>query len=183
MKKAVAAIPVAALLALAACNLPQPQPDTVRHFTLADGVVAAPVAGATQVLPVQVAGHLRRRELAVRVADHEVEYVEDARWAEALDASITQMLRNRLGTVDGGATVVVEVQRCELNRADGNRVELSATYVIRPAGGDPALARRGAFTATPRTWDGKDYRKLVDLLHDAVAELGEAIAAAVAEKK
>ncbi len=169
-------------LLLAACNLPQPQADVVRNFTLSQPVAAAPVAGATQVRPVQVAGHLRGRPMAVRVAENEVVYLEDVRWAEPLDEAITQMLRARLGSVGGGATVTVMVSRGELVRSAGNSVQLAATYAIARPGGDPDAVERGAFTATPRPWDGRDYSGVVALLHDAVADLGDAIAAAVEKK-
>lgn len=183
MKIVSSAASVAVLLALAGCNLPQPQADTVRYFTLGGPVVTVPVANATQVRPVQVAGQLHGRSMAVRVGEHEVIYLEDVRWAESLDGAITQLLRSRLATVPGGATVSVQVQRCELVRSEGNTVQLVATYSILPADGDKAALRENIFTATPRAWDGKDYGALVGLLHDAVGDLGDAIAAAVGEKK
>ncbi|MDI1338028.1 MAG: ABC-type transport auxiliary lipoprotein family protein [Lacunisphaera sp.] len=167
---------------LASCNLPQPQADIVRNFTLSQPAAVAPVAGATQVRPVLVAGHLHGRSMAVRVAEHEVVYLEDVRWAEPLDEAVTQLLRGRLGAVGGGAMVTVTVTRAELVRSEGNSVQLAASYAITRAGGDPAAVERGAFTAAPRSWDGKDYSGVVALLHDAVAELGDAIAAAVAKK-
>ncbi len=170
-------------LSLASCNLPQPQADTVRNFTLSAPVAAPPVAGATQVRPVQLAGHLRGRSMAVRIAANEVVYLEDVRWAEPLDEAVTQLLRARLGSVGGGATVTVQVQRCELVRSEGNSVQLAATYTIQGPVGDAAAAlRQGSFTASLRTWDGKDYGALVGQLRDAVAELGDAIAAAVEKK-
>lgn len=167
-------------LFFAACNLPQPQADVVRNFTLSSPAAAAPVAEATQVRPVMVAGHLHGRPMAVRVAEHEVVYLEDVRWAEPLDEAITEMLRARLGSVGGGALVSVMVSRAELVRFEGNRVQVAATYAITRAG-SPTV-ERGAFTATPRAWDGRDYSGVVALLHDEVAELGDAIAAAVEKK-
>lgn len=183
MKILTQSICLVALLALAGCNLPQPQADTVRHFTLGSPVMPVPVPNATQVRPVQVAGHLHGRSMAVRIAEHEVIYLEDVRWAESLDSAITQMLRARLGTVGGGATVTVEVERCELVRFDDNSVELNALYSVQPAEGGKASMQEYVFAATPRKWDGRDYGALVGLLHDAVGDLGDAIAAAVAEKK
>lgn len=183
MKNLLRAASLAALLAVAACNLPQPQADTVRHFTLGNLAGATPVANPTQVRPVQLAGHLHGRSMAVRIAEHEVIYLEDVHWAEPLDGAVTQLLRTRLAAVAGGASVAVQVQRFELVRFEDNSVQLAATYSILPAEGDKGEARHGVFTATPRTWDGKDYGTLVGLMHDAAGELGEAIAAAVAEKK
>jgi uncharacterized lipoprotein YmbA len=156
------------------CNLPSPQADTVRHFTLSS---PAPTAGdGATVRPVQLAGHLRGRVMAVRVAANEVIYNEDVRWAEPLDEAITQLLRTRVGSAGAGRSIAVQLQRCELVRAEGNSVQLAATWSITAADG---TVQRGAFTAGPRTWDGKDYGALVGEIRDAVAELGDALAAAV----
>ena len=171
------------LLGLAGCNiLPAPQADSVRYFTLNPGAATPFAADGTTVRPVQVGGHLRNREMAVRVAENEVIYLEGVRWAESLGDSITQLLRARLGSVGGNSIVIVQVQRCELVRYQGNAVHLLATYSILAAG-EGAVAKRGVFAASPRTWDGKDYGALVALLRDGVSELGEAIAAALPDKK
>lgn len=160
---------------LASCNLPQPQADTVRYFTLSSPAVAASEADGPQVRPVQLAGHLHGRAMAVRVAEHEVIYLEDVRWAEPLDAAITQVLRARVGAAGAGSVITVQIQRCELVRPGGNSVQLAATYTVTPPGG---AVQHGTFTAAPRTWDGKDYGALVGLIRDAVGELGDAIATA-----
>ena len=115
--------------------------------------------------------------MAVRVSANEVVYLDDVRWAEPLDEALTQILRNRLRAVAAGASVVVQVQRCELVRADGNTVQLVATYVITPAGGGDA--RSAVFTATPRPWDGGDPAAIIGLMREAAGELADAIAAAV----
>jgi uncharacterized lipoprotein YmbA len=165
-----------------ACSLPQPQADLARHFTLSGPVTGTPVPDAVTVHPVRLAGHLRNRAMAVRIAPNEVTYLEDVRWAEALDDAITQVLRARLAGIGGGAQVSVQIQRCELVRNEGNTVQLAATYAISPSGADKSEARRGSFTANPRPWDGKDYGELVGLLRDAVGDLGDALATAVAGK-
>ena len=77
-----------------------------------------------------------------------------------------------------GASVVVNLLRCELVRSDGNQVELSATYTITPAAGS-GEARSGTFTATPLTWNGGDHGTLVGLIRQQAEELAGAIAAAV----
>jgi uncharacterized lipoprotein YmbA len=159
------------------CSLPSPQADTVRHFTLS-GPVAAATDGAT-VRPVLLAGHLRGRQMAVRVAANEVVYNEDVRWAEALDEAITQLLRARIGPVGAGKTVAVQIQRCELVRPEGNAVQLAATYAITAADG---TVKRGTFSASPRAWAGQDHGVLVGQIRDAVGELGDALVAALGEK-
>src|SRR5258708_13974841 len=90
---------------LASCSLPSPQADTVRYFTLS-GPVAAAADGAT-VRPVQLAGHLRNRAMAVRISPNEIVYNEDVRWAEALDDSVTQLLRARVGSAGAGSVTTL----------------------------------------------------------------------------
>lgn len=168
----------AALALLAGCSiLPEPQADPVRYFTLTEPVAAAP-AGAVQVRPVQLAGHLRNRALAVRVGEHEVIYLEHARWAEPLDEAVTQVLRARLGAETGEATITVQIQRCELVRSEANAVQVAATYEIRRVGGGPV--RSGAFTSSARTWDGRNPADLVAQLRAALGELADAMARGVA---
>ena len=174
---------LAAGLFPAGCNLAQPQADNQRHFILSGPAAQVPAANGTKVRPVHVAGHLHGRSMAVRVSEHEVVYLEDFRWAEPLDESITQLLRNRLAVVGSGATVSVQVDRCELVRNAGNSVQLVASYSILLPDADKNSPQRGVFTSAPRTWDGKDYGTLVGLLGDAVGELGDAIAAVLPEKK
>lgn len=164
---------------LSSCNLPSPQSDPVRHFTLSGAAAGAAVPGAALIQPVRLAGHLRNRAMAVRVSENEIVYLEEVRWAEPLDEAITQVLRNRLRQVGGAAVITVQIQRCELVRNENNSVQLTATYAITPASG---AIRLGAFVAATRNWDGKDLGALVGLLHEAVAELAETIAQATEQK-
>jgi uncharacterized lipoprotein YmbA len=162
------------LLQTACSVLPEPQADTVRHFTLSGPLGGTPAADAPTVRPVRLAGHLRNRSMAVRVSENEVVYRADVRWAEPLDEAITQVLRSRLQSLGGGAVVTVQVQRCELVGSADNQVQLAATYAITPHGGD---SRPGSFTATPRPWSGKDAGELVGLIQAAVNEFADALAA------
>lgn len=162
------------------CNLlPEQQTDPVRHFTLSGPAGAPAVTDAVRVRPVQLAGHLRNRSVAVRVSENEVTYLDDARWAEPLDEALTQVLRNRLRSVGGGSVVAVQVQRCEPVRAEGNTVQFAATYTVTPPSGP---VRSGTFAATPRVWDGRDHGALVGLLRDAATELADAVAATAEAK-
>ena len=171
------------VLGLAGCNiLPQAQVDVVRYFTLSSAANSPAQTEGTTVRPVQLAGHLRNRAMAVRVAENEVIYLEDVRWAESLSDAVTLMLRAKLGPLGGNSVVSVEVQRCELLRHEGNAVQVAATYTILTLG-ENSLPKRGVFSSSPRAWDGTDHGTLVNLLRDSVSELGDAIAAALPEKK
>ncbi len=164
---------------LAACNLPAPQEDSVRYFTLSAPPSGAAVPDPVTVRQVRLAGHLANRSMAVRVSDNEVIYLEDVRWAESLDEAVTQILRQRLRQVAGDAVVSIQIQRCELVRNAGNAVQVTATYSIIPGTG---TGRTGVFASSPRKWDGKDYGTLVSLLRDGVQELAETVAQAAAQK-
>jgi hypothetical protein len=163
--------------------LPEPQPDNTRYFTLSTPPAGPALGGGATVRPVRLAGHLHRRALAVRVSEHEVAYLDELQWAESLDDAITQIFRTRLAGVGAGSTVSVQVDRCELVRYDGNRVELAASYTIFLPTGTAAAGmepKRGNFTSSPRIWDGKSYGALVGEIRAAVDELGDTLAAALA---
>lgn len=167
---------------LVSCSLlPEPQADPVRHFTLSGP--AGALADSATVRPVQLAGHLRNRAMAVRVGENEVIYLDEVRWAEPLDAAITQLLRARIGPAAAGHVITIQIQRCELVRSADNRVQLSAGYTITTPQADTVVVTGSAyFTARPRTWDGRDYGELVELIRNAVNELGDAIVAALPAK-
>ena len=176
-------------LLLAACRLPTPQADPVRYFTRS-GPVAGATGGAT-VRPVQLAGHLRGRQMAVRTAANEVVYLEEVRWAEPLDEAITQVLRARAGAGGAGSTVAVQIQRCELNRAEGNSVQVAATYALTakdgavlaplltpllPTGVPPSLYAQVRALVDRGAGDPERHRALVDVVqfHAFLTSLTEA---------
>ena len=161
---------------LGGCNLlPEPQADPTRHFTLS--VPAATAPGGVEVRPVVLAGHLRNRAMAVRIAENEVTYLDDARWAEPLDTGLAEVLRAELSGVTGDWTVRVEVERFELLAHQDNAVLLAATCELRAKG--EAGPRRVNFTSSPRQWDGRDHGDLVGLLRAAAVELGQHLSAAM----
>ena len=161
---------------LTGCNLlPEPQADPTRHFTLSAPAAVAP--GSVDVRPVVLAGHLRNRAMAVRIAENEVTYLDDARWAESLDAGLTEVLRGELAGVPGDWTVRVEIERFELAAHQDNAVLLAAMCELRAKG--DAAPRRVNFSASPRQWDGRDHGELVRLLRAAAVELGQHLAAAM----
>lgn len=169
---------LAALAGLGGCAAFRPAKDPVRYFTLSFPAAALEAAGGgVDVRPVNVAGHLRSRSLAVRVSAHEVTYLDEARWAEPLDEALTQILRTRLAAPGRALSLSVQVQRCELVRAPSPQVEFAATYTVR----DTRTGRvsRGAFRATPRPWAGADQGELVALLRASADEFAEHLAGAL----
>lgn len=192
-----------ALMLLAGCSslLPiQPaQVDATHYYTLT--APAAPTASPTSsanapklmILRVEVPAYLQHRPFVTRLGPNEVKLIDDVRWAEPLDLGIAQALRERLAQLTGvhgmdsremarDYEVVVHVLHCEGEAVDGRGTVRFAADVdlIRP-GAKTVVAHR-AFTAAPAAWDGRDYAALAQALSGSVAELAEAIVAAVPGK-
>jgi uncharacterized lipoprotein YmbA len=192
----------ALLLLLTGCSslLPiQPaQVDATRYYTLSTPPApsaSAPATGAPRLmlLRVEVPAYLQHRPFVTRLGPNEVKLIDDVRWAEPLDLGIAQVLRERLAQVTGvhgmesremarDYEIVVRVLHCEGEAVDGRgTVRFAAEAdLIRPGAKDVVAHR--AFTAAPAAWDGRDYGALAQALSGAVAELAEAIVAAVPER-
>ncbi|HET7536990.1 MAG TPA: ABC-type transport auxiliary lipoprotein family protein [Candidatus Didemnitutus sp.] len=189
---AVAGLPlVAAFLLLGACNLPQPTTDTTRFYVLVVKPDASTAAAATAtrkwsvaLAPIEVPPFLRSKPMAVRVSPTEVRYIDEARWAEPLDAGILRVFREQLEVMPEFAQVstgpdivgapadfqiVVRVLRCEGDVTSEKMGRFVATVEIHAANGD-RLARDTLY-AEVGGWDGKDYGVLAGKLSEAVRDL------------
>ncbi|HND62855.1 MAG TPA: ABC-type transport auxiliary lipoprotein family protein [Opitutaceae bacterium] len=184
----------ALLLGLAACTLPPAQPDPTRYYMLtpmAHRTGEAAAAGShwrVALRPVEMPNFLRGKTMAVRVASNEVVYVDDARWAETLEAGIGRVLRESLESrpeiafvaTSGGEEhdfdIAVRVLRCEGDREKGV-ARFTAAVEIYAAG--PGGARRGRdiFTTEVPGWDRQNYGQLAAKLSEAVDVFGDRIVA------
>lgn len=188
---------VLASLLLGACNLPQPVADTTRFYVLsarpdrADATAAATKHWKISLLPVDVPLFLRSKPMAVRVASNEVRYVDDARWAEPLDAGIGRVFREQLDAMPEVAQVttgndlvtsspdyqvVVRVLRCEgdVTGKEG-LARFIASVEIHSAKGD--RLERDTMRSEVGDWDGKDYGALASKLSEAVRDLASRVPA------
>ncbi|MBS0664215.1 MAG: membrane integrity-associated transporter subunit PqiC [Verrucomicrobia bacterium] len=191
-------LPLAALLlGLAACSLPPAQSDPTRYYVLTPAAArasdSAPVGTHWRVAlrPVEVPNFLRGKTMAVRVASNEVVYVDEARWAETLEAGIGRVLRESLekrpevafvatgGGEDHDFDIAVRVLRCEGDREKGV-ARFTAAVEIYSAG--PGGARRGRdiFTTEVPDWNRQDYGQLAAKLSEAVDAFGDRIIALLA---
>jgi hypothetical protein len=189
------------LLLLSGCNIVAPaQPDSARFFVLAapkppsDGT-----AGAGKLhlglKSVKVADYLKQPMITVRSHANEVDFVDNARWAEPLEAGIGRILLASLSTAPAVASVIsapfpfdserdydvsVSILQCE-GSTGGSRpaAHFEASVVISTAGPDPKVVVHHLFVAPPGDWDGSNYGRLAGLLSDDVAALGKDIAAAL----
>jgi len=187
-----------ALLLGAGCSLPQAQPDPTRFYVLT-APAAAPAAEADGAVlglrNLEVAAYLRSRSLIVRKGENEVEFLEFARWGEALDAGLARVLRENLLAAGAAAQVVtvpfpldqhrdfdvtVRVLACE-GRADG-AVLFRAAWELWSTGAGAEVVARGDYQPAGLTWDARTETSLVAGLSQAVAGLGAEITAAVSRQ-
>jgi uncharacterized lipoprotein YmbA len=186
----------AALALLAACNvIPPVQADLTRFYVLtADAKDAGtPVAKPVRISlrPVDVPDYLHSRVIEVRVAENEVRYVDEARWAEPLEEGITHVLHDDLAhnpalalTPRGDAhdyDVTVQVRQCE-GVVAGRAARFAAHIEIHSTDTEPKLVAQADFAVDVPGWDGKDYADLAKKLSEAVSQLGDRIAGLVAGK-
>lgn len=191
----------AAFALLAACSLPEAQPDLTRFFVLtaaapkAEATTAAADAAPRIVLrPVVVPEFLRGRIMGVRMAENEVRFIDQARWAEPLEAGLNRVLRENLSqqpavvrVVDrGGAEhdfdVQVQLRRCE-GALPAGVARLAARIEVFTADLDPRLVAQGEFATDVAGWDGKDYGQLARKLSEAAAGLSQRIVELLPAKK
>jgi len=184
-------------LLLGACSLPQAQPDTTRFYLLTAaaakteaGAVAQPVRVALR--PVVAPEFLRGKLIAVRAGDNEERFIDEARWAEPLEAGLTRVLRENLAQRPGwqiterGEThdfeVAVRLRHCE-GALPAGVARLAARVEIFSTEPEPRLVAQDDFSTDIPGWDGRDYGQLAKKLSEAADALAGRIAALVAEAK
>lgn len=182
-----------AAVALAGCSLPEAQPDLTRYFVLqplatgeAAGGPAAETAPRVLLQEVAVPEYLRGKIMAVRVSGTELKYVDDARWAEPLDAGLQRTLTLNLERTGGARVVtrgggphdyavVVRLRECEGLRP-ANAARLAARIEISGGGLQPQLVVAEEFAAEIPGWNGTDHADLARRLSEGAARLAARIA-------
>jgi uncharacterized lipoprotein YmbA len=189
------------LLMLTGCNLVAPaQPDSARFFVLtspkppADGQ-----AGAGKLRlglrSIKVADYLRQPMMTVRSHSNEVDFVNNARWAEPLEAGIARILFASLSAAPAVGSVIaapfpfeserdydigVNVLQCEGGTSGGRTAaRFEASVVITTGGPNPKVVAHRVFVAPAAEWDGSNYGRLAGLLSADVAALGQEIVGAL----
>ncbi|MEO6001673.1 MAG: PqiC family protein [Opitutus sp.] len=180
------------LVALAACGLPQAQPDLTRYYLLNEVTHKADVAEVVGEPPrivlrsVLVPEYLRGRIMQVRLGDNELRFIDQARWAEPLEAGLTRVLREDLsqrparvrvaprGGDEHDFDVAVNLRRCEGLMPMG-AARLAARIEIFSAGPDQKLVAQEDFSFDVSGWDGTDYGQLAKKLSEAADALTERI--------
>ncbi len=191
---ALAALPLALLIALTGCASPTPTFFTLTDAAPATGsnaagaVTTGPTAPAApyaiEVSPVAVPEQVDRPQIVVTRNGGRVDILEESRWGAPLKTELTSTisrdLTQRLGAMDvyglpraDGLTVYrvsTSVQRFE--SAPGEQATLTAVWSVRRVPGDIVATCR--FTATAPATGGvaevvAAQRKLVDRLADGIS--------------
>ncbi|MEO7598689.1 MAG: PqiC family protein [Opitutus sp.] len=180
------------LAVVSACSLPHAQPDLTRFYLLNEVMHKADV---TEVVgepprivlrPVIVPEYLRGRIMQVRVGDNELRFIDQARWAEPLEAGMTRVLREDLsqrparvrvvarGVDEHEFDVAVNLRRCE-GLLPAGAARLAARIEIFVTGTESKLVAQEDFSFDVPGWDGTDYGQLAKKLSGAADALTERI--------
>ncbi|MDB6094569.1 MAG: hypothetical protein JWM32_2131 [Verrucomicrobia bacterium] len=179
----------------AGCSLPQAQADLTRYFVLNTPPKsnAAPSETAhwrVALRAVEVPSFLRGKAMQARLGRNEVDYMEDSRWAENLEAGIGRVLRETLegrGEISRVVTstaeehdleIVVRVLRCEGDQEKGVARFTAAVEIYSTAPGRERRASEVFSTEVPG-WDKQSYGQLAEKLSEAVDQLADRIAVLV----
>ncbi len=136
--------------------------------------------------------YLRSKSLVVRTGTNEIHFADFDRWGEPLDQGISRVIKETLSVAPnvesvtlnshGAETLDVEVAirilACEGMRVDhGNSsIRFAVTWETRLVGKNSNGTKRGAFTADPAAWNGKDYGQLAEGLSQAIVAMSKALA-------
>lgn len=192
----------AGAIAMTGCAmLGGPVADSISHYIL-DTADYEPVASGEAEDPlviglarVRVARYLDVPGLAIREQGHTVRYSIENRWAEPLEASLSRLLTENLGSEASVRHVVaystpsghlpdydlhVSVTRAEgvLPEGGAPRAVFRATWELR-SGRQAETVASGQVREDDLPWDGRSYDQLAASMSGAAAELTRQIARAL----
>lgn len=144
--------------------------------------------------PVTVPDYLDRADMVRRVSDDRLDVSDSERWGETLRSGLQRVLAadlaNRLGSgywvSSGGRAnqpefeIPVDIESFERDGA-GHAV-LTASWEIRPPGGERPLRQRKTYTRSPAGDTGAQVRALSANLDDLAADLAAALGTVRARK-
>lgn len=176
----------------------KPVPSLARHFVLtpAASVETSPASSgplAVGVGPVKLPAYLFNSSLAVRKGANEIDYSQDALWAERLDTGIQRVLAANLATQfhtdkirlsswrseDVSAEVYVAIEQFDVD-AEGKGVLMARWRILAP-GGETLLRSGGSSLQRPGPPPDKDPSGAVTTLSELVGDLGKQLAQALTD--
>jgi len=187
-------------LFFAACSLPEAKPDLTRFYVLTALAQKSESAAATEPAPrvvlrsALVPEYLRGKIMQVRLSENEVRFIDEARWAEPLEAGLNRVLRENLEARanavqrvtrngdDHDYEVAIQLRRCE-GVLPGGAARLAAHIDIYSGDLNPRRLAQDDFTTDVAGWNGKDYGQLAKKLSEAAVILSDRIVALLPPKK
>jgi uncharacterized lipoprotein YmbA len=183
----------------AGCSvLPEVQPDLTRYYVLtpvAPAAEAAPAPERPRRISLRVTdmpAFLRGQLMKVRVADNEVRFVDEARWAEPLESGLARVMRKNFdlratavrvvsrADEDRDFAVVLAFQDCE-GVVQTGAARLAARVNVYTSGADAKLRAEEEFSIDIPGWDGRDYCALAAKLSEAAGALSDRVATLLSE--
>lgn len=199
MKSSVVLLAFAAAAAtfLTGC-LSRPPTVNVRHFVLAPISTneAAPTAAkhlSVRIGFVKMPSYLLRKSMAVRNSANEIEYIEDAQWAERLDQCFQRTLAGNLSRLLPSASiyltdwpgdqevirVFIDVQQFDVD--SGGQGILNAHWRITPSNSDQQ-SKTGQVRLTRTGASPRGHPEMVaTTLSDLTAEFSQELARSIRE--
>ena len=174
--------------ALAACA----SPPAEHFYTVSDKTAAPdPHAGALRIAvsPIVIPALVDRPQLVMRTSGHEIEVLENHRWAEPLSVDLTRALINDLQRLQPGVDIVaanapqgraeqiLDVEITELLSGPGPSTSLQASWDLHDRARD--CANGESFSAAILTQPG--YGAIPAAYAEAMSRLAEAIAKTIPE--
>jgi uncharacterized lipoprotein YmbA len=189
-----------AAVTLSGCAFLQSRADPTRFYvlTVPHAISAGVTAGDVERWRLgfrlaEAPAYLQTKFMVVRTGTNEIHFAEFDRWAEPLDAGISRVLKETLGSASNVTSVTanshgedtldyemrVRVLACEGVRAENGTgsIRFTMAWETWSLGTNSMLIKHGAFTANPGAWDGKDYGALAAALSEAISEGGKMLAA------
>jgi uncharacterized lipoprotein YmbA len=165
-------------------------PDSTRHFVLSPISRDEPAPTATKHLSigigfVKMPSYLLRNSVAVRTGANEIEYLEDARWAERLDQCFQRTLAanlSRLLSSDGvqmSTRVFITVQQFDVDRQ--GRGALIAQWRIAALDSDEPLKSGEARLARTGPSPHGNGAVIATTLSDLAGEFSRELAQSICE--
>lgn len=189
------------------CSLLKPAPAAgeAQYYLLASGQASKPsvtqtkpAAYAARILPVEVPGYLKTKDMVIRKGTNEIVFLKFNQWAEPLEAGIRRVLVQNLRASHEAKVVLtdqpspagvkvyvvsVHVSACEAENVNGRgSVLFDADWEISQEGAQAKTLARGVFNPAPSSWRPGDYSGLAGQISAAVAELARNLNQAISEQ-
>ena len=197
----------AMLIFLDGCSFLKPAPAAgeAHYYLLASDQVSEssvsrtkPGAYAVRILPVEVPGYLKTKDMVTRTGTNEIVFLKFHQWAEPLEAGIRRVLAQNLQASHEAKEVLtdqpspagvkvyvvsVHISTCEAQNINGRgSVLFDATWGLSLERTQTKMLARGVFNPTSSSWRPDDYSGLASQISAAIDGLGRNLSQAISEQ-